>query len=71
MAGTSKPVSLSATGKQLPNGDLQLTVSKKIKMTDYNIEPPVMFLGTIKVGDEITVSFDFELIQLQKASNSN
>jgi polyisoprenoid-binding protein YceI len=66
MAGTSEPVSLSANGKELPNGDLQLTVSKKIKMTDYNMEPPVMFLGTIKVGDEISLSFDFELKKLQK-----
>ncbi|WP_367390610.1 YceI family protein [Lewinella sp. LCG006] len=61
MAGTSKAVSLLAIGKELPNGDLQLTVSKTIKMTDFNMEPPVMFLGAIKVGDEITVSFDFVL----------
>jgi polyisoprenoid-binding protein YceI len=66
MAGISKSVSLTAHGKELPNGDLKLTVSKKIKMTDFNMEPPVMFLGTIKVGDEITVSFDFELTKIQK-----
>jgi polyisoprenoid-binding protein YceI len=64
MAGTSKPVSLSAKGKELPNGDLQLSVSKTLKMTDFNMEPPVMLLGTIKVGDEITVTFDFELSKL-------
>jgi len=63
MAGASKSVPISAHGKVLPNGDLQLTVSKKIKMTDFNMEPPVMFLGTIKVGDEITVNFDFVLSQ--------
>ncbi len=61
MAGVSKPVTLTATGKMLPNGDLQLSVSKKIKMTDYKMEPPVMMLGTIKVGNEVTVSFDFVL----------
>jgi len=61
MAGASKSVSLLASGKELSNGDLQLTVSKTIKMTDFNMKPPVMFLGTIKVGDEITVSFDFIL----------
>ncbi len=61
MAGASKTVSIVANGKELPNGDLQLTVSKIIKMTDFNMEPPVMFLGTIKVGDEITVTFDFIL----------
>lgn len=61
MAGNTQPVSLSATGKELANGDLQLSVSKKIKMTDYNMEPPVMMLGTIKVGNEITVDFDIVL----------
>lgn len=66
MAGTSKSVSLLATGTKLPNGDLQLTVSKTIKMTDYNMEPPVMLLGTIKVGDEITVIFDFVLVKNKK-----
>lgn len=64
MAGVSKSVPISAHGKVLPNGDLQLTVSKKLKMTDFNMEPPVMFLGTIKVGDEITVNFDFVLSQI-------
>ena len=63
MAGTSKSVSLTAKGKELANGDLQLSVSHKIKMTDYKMEPPVMLLGTIKVGDEITVHFDFVLTQ--------
>ena len=66
MAGSSQQVLLIATGNQLPNGDLKLTVSKKIKMTDFNMEPPVMFLGTIKVGDEITVNFDFELSKLNQ-----
>jgi hypothetical protein len=61
MSGASKSISLLAKGKELPNGDLQLTVSKTIKMTDFNMKPPVMFLGTIKVGDEITVNFDLVL----------
>ncbi len=63
MAGNTQSVSLSATGKKLSNGDLQLSVSHKLKMTDYKMEPPVMLLGTIKVGDEITVEFDFVLTQ--------
>lgn len=61
MGGTTKAVSLSARGKEMANGDLQLSVSKKIKMTDFKMEPPVMMLGTIKVGDEVTVVFDFVL----------
>jgi hypothetical protein len=66
MAGASKSISLLAQGKELPNGDLQLSVSKTIKMTDYNMKPPTMFLGTIKVGDEITVNFDFVLSKIKK-----
>ncbi|MBP8238437.1 MAG: YceI family protein [Saprospiraceae bacterium] len=61
MAGITQSVPLSATGKKLPNGDLQLSLSKKIKMTDYKMEPPVMLLGTIKVGNEVTLEFDFVL----------
>jgi len=61
IAGVSKSVPISAIGKKLPNGDLHLTVSKKLKMTDFNMDPPVMFLGTMKVGDEVTVNFDFVL----------
>ncbi|MBK8706770.1 MAG: YceI family protein [Saprospiraceae bacterium] len=61
MAGNTQSVPLSATGKKLPNGDLQLSVSKKLKMTDFKMEPPVMMLGTIKVGNEVTVVFDFVL----------
>jgi polyisoprenoid-binding protein YceI len=65
MASVSKSVPISAIGKKLPNGDLQLTVSKKIKMTDFGMDPPVMLLGTMKVGDEITVNFDFVLSKSQ------
>jgi hypothetical protein len=49
---------VQAKYKILPNGELQLTVSKKLKMTDFKMEPPTAMMGTIKVGDEVTVIFD-------------
>ncbi len=61
MAGTVRPVTLTAKGAALINGDLELFISEKIKMTDYNMVPPKAVLGTIHVGDEITVSFDIIL----------
>ena len=61
MAGTTKPVSITAKGKVLANGDLQISVSKKIKMTEFKMEPPTALMGTIKVGDEVSVSFDLVL----------
>jgi hypothetical protein len=61
MAGTTKPIDLVANYKVLSNGDLQITGSKKIKMTDFNMEPPTAMMGTIKVGDDVIIGFDIVL----------
>jgi hypothetical protein len=39
--------------------------SKKIKMTDFNVEPPSFMFGSVKTGDEITVTFDVTLAQIK------
>ena len=64
MAGTTKPIDLVASYKVLTNGDLQIIGIKKIKMTEFNIEPPKAMMGTIKVGDEVTISFDIVLSRM-------
>jgi polyisoprenoid-binding protein YceI len=61
MAGAAQPIDLRVTYKILPNGDLQITGTKKIKMTDFRMEPPTAMMGTIKVGDEVTVKFELTL----------
>jgi polyisoprenoid-binding protein YceI len=61
MAGSTKPIDVVANYKVLSNGDLQITGSKKIKMTDFNMEPPTAMMRTIKVGDEVIISFDIVL----------
>jgi polyisoprenoid-binding protein YceI len=58
MAGVTKPLDLVAKYKILPGGEVQVTLSKKLKMTDFSMEPPTAMMGTIKVGDEVTVNFD-------------
>jgi polyisoprenoid-binding protein YceI len=65
MAGVTKPIPLSAKGNVLPNGDLQLAISRKLKMTDFKMVPPTAMMGAIKVGDEVTVNFDLVLTQTQ------
>jgi hypothetical protein len=35
--------------------------SKQFKMTEYGVKPPTLMLGTMKVGDPVTVSFDLAL----------
>ena len=61
MAGVTKLVDLVARYKVLTNGGLQIIGIKKIKMTEFNMEPPKAMMGTIKVGDEVTISFDIVL----------
>jgi polyisoprenoid-binding protein YceI len=58
MGGATRPIELQAKYKVLPSGELQLTLSKTLKMTEFKMEPPTAMMGTIKVGDEVTVNFD-------------
>ena len=61
MAGTTREVELDGNWKLLANGDLEVDVSKSLKMTDYNMTPPTAVLGTIKVGDEVTIKIKLTL----------
>lgn len=58
MAGVTKPIELILQSKILPGGNIQIILSKKLKMTDFKMEPPTAMMGTIKVGDEVTVVVD-------------
>jgi polyisoprenoid-binding protein YceI len=60
IAGSSKPIELSVTGKPEANG-IRFQGSKKIKMTEFNVEPPSFMFGSVKTGDEITITFDITL----------
>lgn len=43
---------------QLAGNNVTFTGKKTIKMTDFEVEPPTALLGTIKTGDEVTISFN-------------
>lgn len=60
ISGTTKPVDVDVT-YEVVNGALVCKASKKIKMTDFKVEPPTFMFGAIKTGDEITVSFNVTL----------
>ncbi|MBP0905395.1 YceI family protein [Mariniflexile gromovii] len=58
-------LSISGVKKSIPlefslsivDGKITLTGEKKIKMTDFKIDPPTALLGTITTGDDITIKF--------------
>jgi len=57
IAGTTKTVNLSVTGTVSGN-QITFKGTKKMKMTDFNVEPPVLFLGTLKTDDNVTITFE-------------
>jgi polyisoprenoid-binding protein YceI len=61
MAGTMKSVKLTGLVKVMENGDIQLSLSKKLKMTEFKMEQPTAMMGTITVGDEVAINFDLTL----------
>ena len=65
MAGAVRPVEVRATWRLLSNGDLQVTGSHQLKMTDFKMEPPTAMMGTVKVGEEVTVTFDIVLSNIK------
>jgi len=58
MAGVTKPIDLILQSRILPGGNVQIILSKKLRMTDFKMEPPTAMMGTIKVGDEVNVVVD-------------
>uniref|UniRef100_UPI0030C7D1C2 YceI family protein n=1 Tax=Yeosuana marina TaxID=1565536 RepID=UPI0030C7D1C2 len=54
IAGVKKTISLDFT-LSVTDSKIKLTGEKKIKMTEFNIEPPTALFVTITTGDEITV----------------
>lgn len=61
IAGKENPIELRASGAADNSGTIRLKGSTKFKMTEYGVKPPTLMLGTMKVGDEVTVSYDLVL----------
>lgn len=67
IAGETKSIDMTVKGKVFGN-DLQFDGSKKLKMTDFKIDPPTALMGTMKTGDEVTINFS---VKLSKNTNVN
>ncbi len=66
VAGNTKSISIEAAYHPLENQALLFTGKKKLKMSDFGIEPPSFMFGTVSTGDEITVSFNVKLIPARR-----
>jgi polyisoprenoid-binding protein YceI len=70
MAGVTKPIDLTAKARVLANGDLHIVGNKKLSMKDWSMTPPTAMMGTIKVGDEVTVNFEILLTPETKLTST-
>lgn len=62
VAGVTKKIDVTGEVRVLPDKTLLLSGSKKLKMTDFNVEPPTFMFGTVTTGDEITVTINANLV---------
>jgi polyisoprenoid-binding protein YceI len=66
IAGVTKEITLDAEYKVRPNYGLLCVGSKKINMSDFEVDPPTFMFGTVKTGDEITIKFSISLTAVRK-----
>jgi polyisoprenoid-binding protein YceI len=59
LAGVTKRITLAFTGINTSNR-ITLKGSKTVSLKDYNIKPPTAMLGTLKTGDQVTISFNLQ-----------
>jgi len=61
IAGTENPFELKATGNAEGDGTIRMKGSTKFRMSEFGVKPPSLMMGSMKVGDPVTVSFDLVL----------
>jgi polyisoprenoid-binding protein YceI len=59
--GTAKPVTINAGAKNAGGDVLHLTGAYDLNMKDYGVKPPSLMMGTMRVGEKVTVHFDLLL----------
>lgn len=63
IAGNTRETEVVATGKINADKSITVTGTKKFKMTDYGVKPPTAMFGTIKTGDDLTISYNLRFIK--------
>jgi YceI-like domain len=62
IAGITKSVIIKAEMVMLDSHKLVFKGTEVINMIDYSVNPPTALLGTIKTGNEITISFNTSFV---------
>lgn len=60
IAGKTKEVNLPVDFSISSDQKFTASGTMKLKMSDFEIDPPTAFFGTLKTGNEVELKFDFE-----------
>ena len=63
IAGVTRDVVMDVEGAAGTEGRYTLTGKLPIRMTDFGIKPPTAMLNTIKTGDDVQVTFRWNVIR--------
>jgi polyisoprenoid-binding protein YceI len=63
LAGATNRIDLQVVANAGADGSFSFSGSKKIKMTDYKVNPPTALLGTLTTGNEVEVVFKVVLVK--------
>ena len=58
ISGATRPVTMDVRITRDANGLAHARGTVAFKMSDFSIKPPTFFLGTLRVGDRVEISFD-------------
>jgi hypothetical protein len=61
IGGTTKPVSINVTFTAAPDGALRVVGTHEVHMKEFDLTPPSLMLGTMKVKELVIVGFDLLL----------
>lgn len=61
IAGVSKVINMQVNGEVKADNSITCTGEERLKLTEFNIDPPSFMLGTMKVANELTISYTLNL----------
>lgn len=68
LKGITKKINLPYKSELDNLGNLNIIGDLKLKMSEFGIDPPTALMGTLKTGDEVTVSFQIVFDQINLVS---
>ncbi len=65
ISGVTKTIQFTSTYEIKADGTVHVTGSVPVKMSDYQVEPPTFMFGSVKTGNDTTITFNLQLTQIK------